>query len=129
MARAELEAKPVGPVHSSGDKRIISKLHPALSSWFLSHYPRLSEIQRRALPYTLAGESALIFAPTGSGKTLAAFLSVISRLAERASADQLPNAVCAIYVSPLKALDNDIYRNLTPALDAVNAALPAHRQI
>ena len=129
MARAELEAKPVGPVHSSGDKHIISKLHPALSAWFLSHYPRLSEIQRRALPYTLAGESALIFAPTGSGKTLAAFLSVISRLAERASADQLPNAVCAIYVSPLKALDNDIYRNLTPALDAVNAALPAHRQI
>ncbi len=104
-------------------------LHPALQTWFDAHYPNLSEIQQKALPHTLAGENTLILAPTGSGKTFAAFLSVLSRLAVRASAKALPNAVCAIYISPLKALDNDIHRNLTPALDAVNAALPSSQQI
>jgi ATP-dependent Lhr-like helicase len=106
-----------------------NKLHPALQSWFESHYPALSDIQKSALPHTLAGENTLILAPTGSGKTFAAFLSVLSQLAVRASAGALPNAVCAIYISPLKALDNDIHRNLTPALDALNAALPASQQI
>ena len=129
MARAKLTAENAEAINVLGDSRIVRQLHPTLAGWFLSHYPGLSEIQRRALPYTVAGHNTLVFAPTGSGKTLAAFLSVISRLAERASRGQLPNAVCAIYVSPLKALDNDIYRNLIPALEAVNAVLPAHQQI
>ena len=98
-------------------------------SWFSASYPDLSEIQKLALPHTLAGENTLILAPTGSGKTFAAFLSVLSRLANCASANTLSNAVCAIYVSPLKALDNDIRRNLTPAWEAVNATLPASQQI
>ncbi len=129
MARSKTEARQSASVNPSLHKRILSKLHPALSHWFLSHYPGLSEIQRRALPHTLAGENTLILAPTGSGKTLAAFLSVLSQLAKQAGENQLPNAVCAIYVSPLKALDHDIYRNLTPALEAVNAVLPPLQQI
>jgi len=129
VARLQPKAKSATLISSDSDAWIAGKLHPTLAAWFLSHYPSLSEIQRRALPYTLAGENTLVFAPTGSGKTFAAFLSVISRLAERASAQQLPNAVCAIYLSPLKALDHDIFRNLTPALDAVNAVLPARQQI
>jgi ATP-dependent helicase Lhr and Lhr-like helicase len=129
VALAKTQVRQSAPVNSSTHQRIVRKLHPALSRWFLSRYPDLSEIQRRALPYTLAGENTLIFAPTGSGKTFAAFLSVLSRLAERATQSQLPNAVCAIYVSPLKALDHDIYRNLTPALEAVNVALPPSQQI
>jgi len=108
---------------------IVAELHPALRQWFQSAYPSLSEIQRRALPHTLHGENTLILAPTGSGKTFAAFLSVLSKLAGLASTNTLPNAICAIYVSPLKALDNDIHRNLTPALQAVNAALSASQQI
>ena len=120
--------------HSSNGQRETSasleeRLHPALRDWFDCTYPGLSEIQLRALPHTLEKENTLILAPTGSGKTLAAFLSVISALATRASANKLPNAVCTIYVSPLKALDNDIHRNLTPALEAVNAALPPLQQI
>ncbi len=114
---------------SVNQHEIVAHLHPALAQWFLSRYPTLSDIQIRALPYILRHENTLILAPTGSGKTFAAFLSALSRLATRASANELPNAVCAIYVSPLKALDNDIHRNLTPALDAVNAALPASQQI
>jgi ATP-dependent Lhr-like helicase len=103
----------------------LGELHPALYAWFTATYPKLSEIQQLALPHTLAHENTLILAPTGSGKTLAAFLSVLSNLAARAAAGQLKNAICAVYVSPLKALDNDIHRNLSPALDALNAVLPA----
>ena len=114
---------------SSSDKKILAALHPSVSAWFSSQFPALSDVQRRALPHTLRGENTLILAPTGSGKTLAAFLSVVSRLAMRAASNQLPNAVCAIYVSPLKALDNDIHRNLTPVLDAVNATLPPAQHI
>ena len=105
------------------------RLNPALATWFSSQYPELSEIQKTALPHTLNRENTLILAPTGSGKTFAAFLSVLSRLADRAIANELPNAVCAIYVSPLKALDNDIHRNLAPALEALNRALPISNQI
>jgi ATP-dependent Lhr-like helicase len=104
-------------------------LHPRLRAWFIAEYRKLSEIQRRALPHTLNGENTLILAPTGSGKTLAAFLSVLSTLAKLAYSNKLPNAVIAIYVSPLKALDNDIHRNLQPALDALNLNLDPKQQI
>lgn len=110
-------------------KASIRKFHPALQAWFKSSYPKLSEIQRHALPHTLAGENTLILAPTGSGKTLAAFLSVLSTLAFRASDGKLKNSICAVYVSPLKALDNDIFRNLSPALEALNTALPIGARI
>ena len=121
-------AKPPAHPNPSGHA-VLARLHPALAEWFVAAYGTLSEAQVKALPHTLAGENTLILAPTGSGKTLAAFLSVLSRLATRAANGTLPNAVCAIYVSPLKALDNDIHRNLTPALDALNTRLPAGQQI
>ncbi len=104
-------------------------LHPKLLSWFRAEYPKLSDIQRLALTHTLNNENTLILAPTGSGKTLAAFLSVLSKLATLAYANKLPNAVIAIYVSPLKALDNDIHRNLQPALAALNLDLDGSQQI
>ncbi len=123
--RSSKAAKPAGDRYAE----IRSALHPALAEWFFTSYPGLSEIQTAALPHTIANENTLILAPTGSGKTLAAFLSVLSRLATRASVNDLPNAVCAIYVSPLKALDNDIHRNLSPALDFLNRTLPIGQQI
>lgn len=90
-----------------------------LERWFQQRFPAgFSEIQKRALPHTLAGENTLILAPTGSGKTLAAFLSVLSRLG--AMERPLPNAVLAVYVSPLRSLTRDIERNLMEPL----AALP-----
>lgn len=107
----------------------IDRLHPAVRAWFLERYGKLSDIQARALPHTLCGENTLILAPTGSGKTFAAFLSVLSQLFARAMENRLPNAVCAVYISPLKALDTDIHRNLSPILDALNAMLPAKQQI
>ena len=105
------------------------KLHPALRSWFEERFTAPSEIQRKALPLTLAGQSTLILAPTGSGKTLAAFLSVLSELAREAASAALPNAVRAVYVSPLQSLTRDIHRNLSEPLEAVNLALPPDRRI
>lgn len=104
----------------------LARLHPALQKWFSERFPALTDIQRRALKYTLTGRNTLILAPTGSGKTLSAFLSVLSELA---SAKALPNAVCAVYVSPLKSLGRDIHRNLQLPLEAINAALPENRRI
>ncbi len=105
------------------------KFHPSLQRWFHERFPGFSDIQKKALPYTLAGRNTLILAPTGSGKTLAAFLSLLSNLAKQAEATGLPNSVCAIYISPLKALGRDIQRNLDEPLAALNAALPEARQI
>jgi ATP-dependent Lhr-like helicase len=102
------------------------KLHPALREWFTGRFANPTEIQKRALPNTLSGRNTLILAPTGSGKTLAAFLSVLSELASEA---ELPNAVRAVYVSPLRALDRDIHRNLQGPLDAVNAGRRENRRV
>ena len=104
-------------------------LDSALDTWFRSRFSALTEIQKKALRHTLAGRNALILAPTGSGKTLAAFLSVLNMLAKQARLEPLPNAIRAIYISPLKALGNDIHRNLTEPLEAINASLPDARRI
>ncbi len=105
------------------------KLYPALDAWFAGSFPGMTEIQRKALPHTLAGRSTLILAPTGSGKTLSAFLSCLSNLASCAASTGLPNAVCAVYVTPLKSLGRDIHRNLEQPLAAINAGLAPARQI
>ncbi|MDZ4796563.1 MAG: DEAD/DEAH box helicase, partial [Bryobacteraceae bacterium] len=108
------------------------KLHPALQTWFDTRFgPRaFTDIQKLALKHTLKWRNVLILAPTGSGKTLSAFLSVLSELAREAESKAgLPNAVCAVYVSPLRSLDRDIHRNLQSPLEAINAALPFDRRI
>src|SRR5918993_5655354 len=108
----------------------LESLHAGLRAWFESRFPALTEIQQRALRSTLRGRSTLILAPTGSGKTFSAFLSVLSNLATMASSTKgLPNAIVAVYVSPLKSLDRDIHRNLEAPLEAINATRPEARQI
>lgn len=87
------------------------RLPKPLAAWFAERYPGgFSQIQKAALPHTMAGRNTLILAPTGSGKTLAAFLSVIGRMVE---SGELGNRVHAVYVSPLRSLTRDIHRNLT----------------
>jgi ATP-dependent Lhr-like helicase len=86
--------------------------HPVVREWFLTRLGVPTEPQRQGWPQILAGKTTLISAPTGSGKTLAAFLACIDRLVRKALAGALLDETQVLYVSPLKALGNDIQKNL-----------------
>src|SRR5580704_14052986 len=86
--------------------------HPLVAEWFLGRFGSATEPQEQGWPEILAGRSTLISAPTGSGKTLAAFLICIDRLVRKALAGGLHDRTEVLYVSPLKALGNDIQKNL-----------------
>ncbi len=86
--------------------------HPVVRDWFLERFGSPTEPQSLGWPHILAGRSTLISAPTGSGKTLAAFLACIDRLVRLAIDSRLTDRTHVLYVSPLKALGNDIQRNL-----------------
>jgi ATP-dependent Lhr-like helicase len=86
--------------------------HPLVQEWFVSRFGTPTEPQEQGWPHILAGNTTLISAPTGSGKTLAAFLACIDRLVRKALAGQLSDRTEVLYISPLKALGNDIQKNL-----------------
>src|SRR5881275_1793036 len=91
----------------------LTDFHPAVASWFAKRFGAATEPQARAWPEIRAGRHTLIAAPTGSGKTLAAFLSAIDDLVRQALlAGGLPDETEVVYVSPLKALSNDVEKNL-----------------
>ncbi len=90
----------------------LTHFHPAVARWFGAAFAAPTPAQVAAWPAIAAGGHALIAAPTGSGKTLAAFLIAIDRLVRQAAAGTLEPGVQVVYVSPLKALSNDIRRNL-----------------
>ena len=86
--------------------------HPLVRDWFVARFGTPTEPQEQGWPHILAGHTTLISAPTGSGKTLAAFLACIDRLVRKALAGDLQDRTEVLYVSPLKALGNDIQKNL-----------------
>src|SRR5512146_1231625 len=93
--------------------------HPLLQEWFVSRFGTPTEPQEQGWPHILAGRTTLISAPTGSGKTLAAFLACIDRLVRKALAGELEDRTEVLYVSPLKALGNDIQKNLEVPLGEI----------
>ena len=97
--------------------------HPAVSAWLQSRFGQPTEVQSRAWPVTASHRNALIAAPTGSGKTLAAFLAAIDDLVGEGLAGGLDDSVYVLYVSPLKALSNDIQKNLQEPLAGIRATL------
>jgi ATP-dependent Lhr-like helicase len=99
--------------------------HPAVSRWFDRTFPAATEPQLQAWPEIKKQRHTLIAAPTGSGKTLAAFLSAIDDLVRLAVAGKLDDSTHVIYVSPLKALSNDVQRNLQVPLEGIEAELKA----
>jgi ATP-dependent Lhr-like helicase len=103
----------------------LEQFHPAVARWFAQHFSEPTAPQRAAWPALAARRHALIAAPTGSGKTLAAFLAAIDSLVRRAVAGELPDATQVVYVSPLKALSNDVRRNLELPLAGIAAELQA----
>src|SRR5246127_2029135 len=86
--------------------------HPLVQDWFVQRFGTPTEPQEQGWPHILAGRTTLISAPTGSGKTLAAFLACIDCLVRKALAGELQDRTEVLYVSPLKALGNDIQKNL-----------------
>jgi len=86
--------------------------HPLIRQWFTARFGEPTPPQRLGWPPIAAGQDTLIAAPTGSGKTLAAFLVCLDRLLRQWLAGELPDGVQVVYVSPLRALSNDIQRNL-----------------
>ncbi len=93
--------------------------HPLVQEWFVSRFGTPTEPQEQGWPHILAGHTTLISAPTGSGKTLAAFLACIDRLVVKALAGELRDRTEVLYVSPLKALGNDIQKNLEVPLGEI----------
>ena len=97
--------------------------HPAVTAWFANRFASPTPAQAQAWPAIQAGRHTLIAAPTGSGKTLAAFLAAIDGLVRQGLAGDLTDATQVVYVSPLKALSNDIQRNLEEPLAGIRQAL------
>ena len=86
--------------------------HPVTAEWFIGKFGTPTEPQEQGWPSILGGDATLISAPTGSGKTLAAFLVCIDRLLRQAIAGTLAPCTQIVYISPLKALSNDVQKNL-----------------
>ena len=104
----------------------LSRFHPLIAEWFTSSVGTPTDVQAQAWPAIQSGADVLIAAPTGSGKTFAAFLSCIDHLFKQALARELDDHTQVLYVSPLKALSNDIQKNLQqPLAEIGNAALSA----
>ncbi|AXJ07179.1 ATP-dependent DNA helicase [Pseudomonas fluorescens] len=103
----------------------LAGFHPAVSAWFSSTFPTVTAAQARAWPLIRQRRSTLIAAPTGSGKTLTAFLAVLDDLVHRGleTPDGLPDETLVVYVSPLKALSNDIRINLQNPLAGITDQL------
>ena len=95
--------------------------HPVIQEWFRSRFAGPTEPQQQGWPHIVAGRNILIAAPTGSGKTLTAFLASIDRLFEQAERCELTNQIQVVYVSPLRALSNDMHRNLDQPLAEILA--------
>ncbi len=103
----------------------LDRFHPAVRSWFAESLGAPTACQTRAWEAISSGHHTLIAAPTGSGKTLAGFLSAIDSLVRESRRAPLPDATRVLYVSPLKALGNDVHKNLEMPLAGIDRALAA----
>src|SRR2546422_893718 len=101
----------------------LSGFHPAVTRWFGERFSAPTEPQRQAWPVIRAGRDALAAAPPGWGKTLAAFLAAIDSLVRQGLDGPLPDETQVVYVSPLKALSNDVQKNLSEPLAEIRRTL------
>ncbi len=105
---------------------MLRDFHALVGEWFTSRYGEPTEPQVQGWPLIRAGRDVLISAPTGSGKTLAAFTLCLDDLIRRAEAGDLPDETLVVYVSPLKALTNDVRKNLEIPLGELLTAAIEH---
>ena len=99
----------------------LSSFHPVIQRWFRDRFDAPTEAQAAGWPAIAQGRHTLIAAPTGSGKTLTAFLTCVDQLVRQGIDAELPDATQVVYVSPLKALSNDIQKNLATPLEEIAA--------
>lgn len=99
----------------------LSQFHPLVQDWFRERFDAPTEAQAQGWPAIAQGRHTLIAAPTGSGKTLAAFLTCLDGLVREGLNGGLPDQTQVVYVSPLKALSNDIHRNLEDPLEGIRS--------
>lgn len=106
---------------------VLDLFHPAVGAWFQQRFATVTSAQAQAWPLIHGGQSMLLAAPTGSGKTLSAFLAVLDELFREGldNGGELPAQTQVVYVSPLKALSNDIRLNLQGPLEGISQALAA----
>ena len=104
---------------------VLDSFHPAVAAWFARTFEAPTPAQERAWPALRSGRHVLVAAPTGSGKTFAAFLAAIDQLVKEGLEGALPDETRIVYVSPLKALSNDIRSNLDAPLQGIREELAA----
>ncbi|QGZ57238.1 DEAD/DEAH box helicase [Paraburkholderia acidiphila] len=111
--------------HDSADGDVLARFHPAVAGWFRRSFDAPTAAQRAAWPLIASRRATLVAAPTGSGKTLTAFLAALDELVREglANGGALPDTTLVVYVSPLKALSNDIRLNLERPLEGIAAEL------
>src|SRR5580704_10708478 len=98
----------------------LEQFDPLVSEWFKTRFGTATEPQVLGWPEIRSGNDVLISAPTGSGKTLAAFLLCLDRLVRAARGQTLADETEVVYVSPLKALSNDVQKNLEIPLGEIS---------
>ena len=113
----ELQTKPYT------DKEIYSTFNPIITEWWNKKYKDFSPPQKFSIVNIHKKENTLISSPTGSGKTLSAFLAIINELTSMQAKKELNQKVYCIYISPLKALGNDIEKNLIEPLEEIKKIL------
>ncbi|BCS90922.1 MAG: ATP-dependent DNA helicase Hel308 [Candidatus Micrarchaeota archaeon] len=101
------------------EEESLSVLNHYVREWFRSKFKELTPPQLYTFKIISEGHNILVTAPTGSGKTLAGFLAIISKLIDLAERNQLDDKIYCVYVSPLRSLNNDIYRNLTEPIEEI----------
>jgi ATP-dependent Lhr-like helicase len=105
---------------SANTDDMLSLMHPVVSEWFKAKFHEVTEAQGMAVPLIHGRKNVLVSSPTGSGKTLTAFLSILNELILLSSQGKLEDRIYAVYVSPLKALANDINVNLLKPLAEIS---------
>ena len=103
----------------------LSQFHPLVQEWFNSRFSGPTDAQVDGWPAIAEGRHTLIAAPTGSGKTLAAFMTCIDSLVRQGLAGEIPDTTQVVYVSPLKALSNDIQKNMATPLEEISVLAEA----
>ncbi len=105
----------------------LSVLNPYVREWFTKNFAELTPPQKYAFKLIAEKKNVLIASPTGTGKTMSGFLSILSALFEKSLEGKLEEKIYCIYVSPLKSLNNDVYRNLTRPLEGIYELIRASK--